>query len=219
MCGCFVSPDGASMEREFKIARGRTNCAANFNTTPSQQIRAIRAAGGVTEALLMMWGGDGKRGSFNVPLEGLASSAGARVRWEKWHRCIVPALGFYEWHVNPDGSKRPYYIHLEDQDVFGFAALWWESKADANTVTQFCSLITLSGNQLMAEIDNAKGRMPAILMREQRDSWLFGSTEAAAAALCPYADELMVAYAVSTRIDSPRNNDESLLEPLQTDVD
>jgi hypothetical protein len=29
----------------------------------------------------------------------------------------------------------------------------------------------------------------------------------------------MIAYAVSSRVDSPRNNDETLLEPLQTDVD
>jgi putative SOS response-associated peptidase YedK len=167
----------------------------------------------------MIWGLAGKHGSFNVPVEGLASSAISADPWKEGRRCIVPALGFYEWHVNPDGSKQPYYIHLEDQDVFGFAGLWSLTRTDANAVTEWCSLLTLPANPLMAEVDNANGRMPAILRREQRARWLSGVPEAAGAALSAYADERMVAYAVSSRIDSPLNNDESLVEPLETDVD
>jgi putative SOS response-associated peptidase YedK len=219
MCRCYVSPDGASMEREFNIARGRVQYAANFNTTPSQRVPAIRASRDASEALLMIWGLAGKHGSFNVPVEGLASSAISADPWKEGRRCIVPALGFYEWHVNPDGSKQPYYIHLEDQDVFGFAGLWSLTRTDANAVTEWCSLLTLPANPLMAEVDNANGRMPAILRREQRARWLSGVPEAAGAALSAYADERMVAYAVSSRIDSPLNNDESLVEPLETDVD
>jgi putative SOS response-associated peptidase YedK len=207
------------MEREFMTAQGFGQHAANFNTTPSQPVPAIRASSGASEALQLIWGSLGQHGGFNVPIEGLATSAASRAPWKEGRRCIVPALGFYEWHVNPGGSKQPYYIHLEDQDVFGFAGLWSQSRTGANTVTEFCSLITLPANNLMAEVDNAKGRMPAILKREQRHQWLFAPAEAAAAALFAYADERMVAYAVSARVDSPRNNDESLLQPLQTDVD
>jgi putative SOS response-associated peptidase YedK len=61
--------------------------------------------------------------------------------------------------------------------------------------------------------------MPAILPRELREAWLSGSPEAAAAALAPYPAERMVAYEVSPRVNSPRNNDEKLLEPLHVDVD
>jgi putative SOS response-associated peptidase YedK len=61
--------------------------------------------------------------------------------------------------------------------------------------------------------------MPAILRREQRGLWLFGAEESAATALAAYANERMIAYATSSRVDAPQNNDESLLEPLQTDVD
>jgi putative SOS response-associated peptidase YedK len=43
---------------------------------------------------------------------------------------------FYEWHVNPDHGKQPFYIHVDDQDVLGFAGLWARSRTDANTVTQ-----------------------------------------------------------------------------------
>jgi len=59
---------------------------------------------------------------------------------------MIPALGFYEGHVNPDASEQPYYIHPDHQDVFGFAGLWAQTSVDANTVTECCSSITLHSN-------------------------------------------------------------------------
>jgi putative SOS response-associated peptidase YedK len=43
--------------------------------------------------------------------------------------------------------------------------------------------------------------------------------ESAGTALAAYPDERLLAYAVSARINSPHNNDEALLEPLETDAD
>lgn len=168
--------------------------------------------------MLLRWG-MGKNGGFNARIETIATSPYTRRPWKEGRRCIIPALGFYEWHVNPDRGKQPYYIHVDDQDVLGFAGLWTRSRRDANTVTESCTLITLPANALMAQVDNAKARMPAILKREQRESWLLGDAESAGAALAAYAAERMLAYPVGTRVDSPRNNDEGLLEPLETDVD
>lgn len=167
---------------------------------------------------MLRWG-FARGGSFNAPVETLASSVEFREPWKRGRRCIIPALGFYEWHVNPDASEQPYYIHPDDQDVFGFAGLWARSSADANTVTECCSIITLPANPLISEIHNSGLRMPAVLTREQRELWLFGAVECAGMALAAYAGERLLAYAVSDRINSPRNNDETLLEPLETDVD
>jgi len=97
--------------------------------------------------------------------------------------------------------------------------LWARSRADANGVTESCSIITLPANPLMAKIHNSGARMPAMLTREQRKLWLLGSTERAGMALSAYADERLLAYAVSDRINSPQSTGESLLEPLETDVD
>jgi putative SOS response-associated peptidase YedK len=72
----------------------------------------------------------------------------------------------------------------------------------------------MPANEMMAEIHNAKARMPAILPREAREAWLFGSEAAARAALLQYPAEKLVAYEVSARVNSPRNNDETLLDPL-----
>jgi putative SOS response-associated peptidase YedK len=218
MCRRFVSPADASIAREFNLMSAHWKFTANFNAAPSQLVPAIRAINGNKQGAFLRWG-TGKPGSFNARIETIATGAYSRRSWRQGWRCIIPALGFYEWHVNPDGSKQPYYIHVSDQDVFGFAGLWWRSRPDANTVTESCTLITMPANSLMAEIDNAEARMPAILGREQRDSWLLGTAQSAGAALSAYADAGMLAYAVSDRVASPRNNDETLLEPLETDVD
>jgi putative SOS response-associated peptidase YedK len=218
MCRCYVSPDAATIEREFNLARTGWNFVANFNTTPAQVVPVIRANNGRTDGVMMRWGFAG-RGSFNAPVETLASSADSREPWQRGRRCLVPALGFYEWHVNPDASEQPYYIHPDDQDVFGFAGLWALSSADANTVTECCSIVTLPANALISEIHNSGLRMPALLTREQRELWLFGTVDSAGMALAAYPDERLLSYGVSDRINSPHSNDEGLVEPLETDVD
>jgi putative SOS response-associated peptidase YedK len=218
MCRCYVSPDAASIELEFDLMRTGWNFTANFNTTPAQTVAVIRANSGKTEGIMMRWGFAG-RGSFNAPVETLASSAEFREPWKRGRRCLVPALGFYEWHVNPDASEQPYYIHPDDQDVFGFAGLWARSSTDANGVTECCSIVTLPANPLISEIDNSGLRMPALLTRELRELWLFGTVDSAGMALAAYAGERLRSYPVSDRINSPDSNDENLVEPLETDVD
>jgi putative SOS response-associated peptidase YedK len=209
MCGRYVSPDEASIEREFGLAHTEWRFPANFNTAPSQTVPAIRAREGGRESALLRWG-FGQHGTFNARSETLLSSVIFRGPWNRGQRCIIPALGFYEWHVNADGAKQPYYVHLDDQPICGFAGLWERES---------CTLITVPANALMAGIDNSKARMPAILARELRELWLFGRPEAAAAALEAYDGDRMIAYPVHPWVNSPRNNDETLLDPLLTDAD
>jgi putative SOS response-associated peptidase YedK len=218
MCRCYVSPDALSIEREFELKSAGGKFAANFNTIPVQRVPAIRAHSGGMQGVLMRWG-FARRGSFVAPVETLATSPDFRQAWKQGRRCIIPALGFYEWHVNPDASEQPYYIHPDDQDVFGFAGLWTRTGTDANAVTECCSIITLPANPLIAQIHNSGRRMPALLRREHRELWLSGTAEFAGTALAAYADERLLAYPVSDRINSPHNNDEGLVEPLETDVD
>jgi putative SOS response-associated peptidase YedK len=121
----------------------------------------------------------------------------------------MPALGFYAWRVS-GGTRTPYYIHPEDQDVFGFAGFWERES---------CTIITLPASAMMAQIDNIEARMPAILSREMREVWLYGSTANAAAALAAYTDERLIAYQVGSRVDSLDSDDEALIEPVETNVD
>jgi putative SOS response-associated peptidase YedK len=77
----------------------------------------------------------------------------------------------------------------------------------------------MAANALMRDIHNTGNhphRMPAILRAEDHEAWLRGTVEDARAALLPYPADLMVAYAVSTRVNAPKNNDPSLIEPLSS---
>ena len=54
------------------------------------------------------------------------------------------------------------------------AGLWDASRADDGSVIQSCTIITMPPNPLLAEIHNAKQRMPAILQSQDIDAWLTG---------------------------------------------
>ena len=56
MCGRYVSPDEASIEREFNLVRSEWQFPANFNTAPSQAVPAIRCPDGSRHGVLLRWG-------------------------------------------------------------------------------------------------------------------------------------------------------------------
>lgn len=223
MCGRYVSPDGASIEREFELHRAEWKFPPSFNVAPSQTVPAIRLRDGTREGALLRWGlvpffAKGKIGSYstiNARVESIETSASYRTPWKRAQRCILPALGFYEWHAEPDGGKQPVYIHLKDQAIFGFAGLWDRSIGEDGKSIESCTIITMPANPFMAEIHNSKMRMPAILPRAQREAWLAGGADEAKELLRPYPDELMAADVVSPRVNSPRNNDARLIEALR----
>jgi putative SOS response-associated peptidase YedK len=223
MCGRYVTRDQAAMEREFTIRRKHWVFEPSYNVAPSQQVPAIRVVDGESEGLLLRWGlvpffAKGiapKYSTINARVETVETAASYRGPWKRGQRCILPAAGFYEWQVLPDGSKQPYYITVADQDLFGFAGLWDRSVSEGDSAIESATIITMAANPLMAEIHNVKARMPAILAREDRDAWLAGSLDDARAALKPYPADLMVAWPVSTRVNTPRNNSAQLIEPLQ----
>ena len=117
-------------------------------------------------------------------------------------------------HVNDDGTKQPFAIELSDQPVFGFAGLWDRSVTPEGAAIDSCTIITLPASPLMAQIHNAKQRMPATLRPEDIETWLTGTADEAKSTLRQYPDELLHAWKVGARVNSPRNNGPELLEPL-----
>ncbi len=79
---------------------------------------------------------------------------------------------------------------------------------------KYSTIITMPPNALMTEIHNAQQRMPAILAADQVETWLSGSAHDARAALKQYAADSMVAWPVSTRVNSPKNDDAELPRAL-----
>jgi putative SOS response-associated peptidase YedK len=56
--------------------------------------------------------------------------------------------------------------------------------------------------------------MPAILLKEDWEAWLAGLTAEAEASIKQYPDDLMLAWPVSSRVNTPKNNDAALIEPM-----
>jgi putative SOS response-associated peptidase YedK len=225
MCGRYVTKDQAAMERAFSVVKPWWRFETSYNVAPSQQVPVVRRGADGTEGVMLRWGlvpffAKGvapKYSTINARVETVEIAASYRGPWKRGQRCIQVAGGFYEWHLGSDGRKQPFFIHLADREVFGFAALWDRSIAADGSAIESCAHITMTANALMRDVHNSGNnphRMPAILRQEDHEAWLGGTAEEARAALAQYPADLMVAYPVSTRVNSPKNNDASLVTPV-----
>ena len=225
MCGRYVSPDEASIEREFNLVRTEWHFPPSYNVAPTQQVPVVRIINGERQGLRLRWGlipffarGEpGKYSTINARVETVETAASYRDPFKRGQRCLQVAMGFYEWHIDAAGHKAPYYIHLRNQPIFAFAGLWDKSTKANGTAVESCAHITLPGNELMREIHNSGNnphRMPAILRREDYPLWLNGSVEEARGVLKQYDAGLMVAYQVGAMVNTPKNDSGALLEPV-----
>ena len=103
---------------------------------------------------------------------------------------------------------------MKDDSPFVFAGLWegWKDPAKSENDEWFhtCTIITGEPNDLVREIHT---RMPVILPEEHHDAWLAG--EAGKEILIPFPADRMKAWAISPRVNSPRNNDATILAPAE----
>jgi putative SOS response-associated peptidase YedK len=229
MCGRFITGNQAAIEREFSIVQPLWRFEPSYNVAPTNPVPVIRIQDGQRTGVMLRWGlipwfakGEPpKYSTINATIENLEKGATWKGPWSRGQRCIMPAAGFYEWHLSEDGKKNPYFITLADQDVFGFAALWDPSYKADGTLIESCALVTIPGNDFMRRIHNTGAhpfRMPALLSKEDREQWLSGSAGEARGVLKPYPQECMVAHQVSTRVNTPKNNDPALIEPVENKI-
>ncbi len=220
MCGRFtLAVDREQLEERFSFQATALAVTPHYNIAPSQPVLAVigaeeRRGGFLRWGLIPSWAKDPSIGDrmINARAETAAEKPSFRRALQK-RRCLVLADGFYEWKKEGK-SKTPMYIRLQSHQPFGFAGLWetWQSPDGAKIHS--CTILTTEPNALMAPIHN---RMPVILSRAGEAVWLDSSIEAPAQLLpllVPYPPEAMEAYAVSTTVNSPRNDTPGCIEPL-----
>lgn len=194
----------------------------SYNVAPSQLSPVCRADNaGAREVLAMAWGlrppWIDKPGlaPINARSETVATSPMFRQAFKR-RRCLIPASGFYEW--KKDGPrKRPHYIQLPGAPILCFAGLW-EARAAADPddpapLLTF-TILTTRPNALMAEIHD---RMPVILDPSRFDDWLTAETPDPGL-FEPFPADRMAAVEVTTRVNSPKHNDPSLVRPAPPDA-
>lgn len=104
MCGRYVSPDEASIERGFNLVHTEWQFPPSFNVAPTQQVPVVRSVDGERKGARIRWGlipffdkGEpGKYSTINARIETVETAASCRGPWKRGQRCLQVATGFYE---------------------------------------------------------------------------------------------------------------------------
>ena len=227
MCGRFTLKTPAAVLIEHFNLRPDTQdelpvFRARYNIAPTQDVAIVRASKERREretvavhwGLIPSWAKDPTAGNrmINARGESVFEKPSFRAA-AKRRRCLIPADGFYEWQKRGK-AKQPYYIHHPDNVPFAFAGLWehWEPGDDSGPVIESCTIITTEANAMMRELHD---RMPVILEPGNYDLWLDPLVQDASSMqhlLVPCPDEKLIAYAVSTHVNSPKHDDAACIE-------
>ncbi|QQR38104.1 SOS response-associated peptidase [Devosia rhizoryzae] len=222
MCGRYASTLPPEMMVElFKLLKS-IDVVPRFNIAPTQPVVGIWESEGRREPHFARWGlvpgwvKDPREFPLlvNARAEGMESKPAFRDAL-KHGRCIVPASGYYEWHTGPDKRKQPYYITRADEKPMALAGLYATWSGPNGEEVDSLATITVAANPQLSVIHD---RMPAILMDEEaQDNWLnvreVRAKEAAQMAL-PLEDGVLKFHPVSMRVNSARDDDEGLIEPV-----
>jgi len=223
VCGRSIfSTNPQQVTKRLALSVVSLDLATSYNVTPQMHMPVIVANSPncldiIRWGLVPSWAKDERAGyrMIGAPAETVAARPAYRAA-VRYHRCLVPANGFYERRATGRG-KQPYFIHLLDQALFAFAGLYdvWHSPDGSELWTS--TIIICEANALMAPIHN---RMRVILPRDGEATWLDPQETRAAPVLRllqPYPSDAMDAYPVSTADNNPRNDGPHLVAARQTD--
>ncbi|PRX49070.1 putative SOS response-associated peptidase YedK [Prauserella shujinwangii] len=149
-------------------------------------------------------------------------------------RCLVPADGWFEWRAAAENTgkggkkapKEPFFMTTRDGSSLAFAGIWetWrDPKGDPDDpplVT--CSVLTTDAIGQLADIHH---RMPLVLPRQRWAGWLDPDRTDVEGLLDPPGLDVVDSLelrAVSTKVNSVRNNGPELVErvePRPADLD
>ena len=227
MCGRYAlfDPD-ARLAPLFDLDHP-TQITPRYNIAPSQTVPIVRVVDDRRRLDLARWGlipswaKDTKIGYRTINARGEtvfekpAFRSAARKR-----RCLMPASGFYEWRKDgPEKTaKTPHWIHLKNGSPFAFAGLWEQWVSPDGEAVDSCSIVTTTANDLVREIHE---RMPVILPTSAYERWLDPgevAPERLRSLIAPYPADEMDAHPVSTRVNSPKNDDARLVESQDSSV-
>ena len=190
-----------------------------YNIAPTQLQAVVRQGESGRHLARLRWG--------LVPAWAESTKIGARMinaraedvekkpafaRAFKKRRCLVVIDGFYEWRT-VGGAKAPFLFHMPAHKPFALAGLWENWTSPDGELVETCAVLTTDAKGPVAQFHT---RMPVVLADADVDAWLDpNATEASALkpllASTPSAD--LIAQAVSTLVNSPRNDGPECLVP------
>lgn len=235
MCGRYSLTLSAGDLAERFDASVPDDWEPRYNCAPGQELPVV-AGDAPDEFRRMTWGytpgeADEARDLINARAETVDEKRAFAESFES-RRCLVPADGFYEWS-DRDGRKRPYRVAFEDERAFAMAGIHatWEPPAPGRQAglgewgggsddgdpsderVEAFAVLTTEPNERVADLHH---RMAVVLPREREGDWLAGDL-GKADLLEPYSGDDMRYYPVSSRVNSPANDEPSLIDPVDAD--
>jgi len=217
MCGRLTQSSKTSDYARLLDAVPLVDAQPTYNLAPSQPITICRMNGKrtllqVKWGLIPFWAQESKTGysMINARAETVATKPAFREAYKK-RRCLIPTDGFYEWKAMKP-AKQPYFIHRADNKPFALAGLWehWEKEGEK---IESAAIIVTTANQLMKPIHD---RMPVVIDPDDFERWLnpenMGDT--VADLLVAHDEEGFEAYPISTAVNKPSNNNQSITERI-----
>lgn len=244
MCGRYAaSANPDELVEEFEVDQVSDDLPGpDWNVAPTVPVPAVlermdRDSGEVarklrplTWGLVPSWAKEKSIGArmINARFETVAEKPAFRKAFAS-RRCLLPADGYYEWYT-PDAPdhlpkskrppKQPFFIHRSDGRRLAMAGIYefWrdpdKARDDDSAWLRTCSIITTRATDAVGHIHD---RMPMVVPSELWGAWLdprHTDPDSALELLTVTESDLLEAYAVSTDVNSVRNNDPSLVEPL-----
>jgi len=194
--------------------------APNYNTAPTHTVPILRHEESVVVVDPMQWGlvpswsKDPSVGSkmINARSETITEKPSFRQS-VPGRRCIIPMSGFYEWDRTDPKRKVPYFVTREDGCLMLVAGIWTPSPALDGRHT--FSLIT---RESVDDLSYIHSRSPVELYVEDALEWMC-NPEPPLELFMPETQPRFVATKVSSRVNSVRNNDASLILPDEEPLD
>ena len=155
--------------------------AERWNGAPTQAFLVCRldAAGRRVLSLLRWglvppWARDRAIGNrlINARSETVAGKPAFRAAFRR-RRCLVPAIGWFEWRRTPAG-KEPTWIRLAGGRPFSFAGLW-EAWGEGGSRMESFTILTCPAGEALASVH---ARQPAVVAPEEYGAWLDAETTA-----------------------------------------
>lgn len=215
MCARFVFSNLRLAWEQF-FPESLPEFEGSYNIAPTDYTLVVRRHGGrlclwpMRWGLIPNWAKDDSNATkcINARAETVTEKASFRGAI-KYHRCIVPADGFFEWQ-GLKGYKQPYFIFRADGATMGMAGIYEEWESPAGTVESF-AILTTDANREMSDVHT---RMPVILEERNFRLWMDqGVTDAEAlrGLMVPARDGTLAMHPVGKEVGNPRASGEHLI--------
>ena len=205
MCGRYVVTNPVIKTQKIVKKAINVQNIDNFNAHPYQNLPIIKKYTNGKTLETLKWGINppwAKKKDYKPLINARIETIDEKVTFKKlikFYRCVVIADGYYEWQ-RVENKKIPYYIFRKDKKNVYLAGIFQEN--------EFC-IITQKASTILKKVHE---RQPVILNEQDINKYLnleLNGFEFLNNIINPELDF----YKVSTEVNKPNNNDNTLIKP------